>query len=599
MLNKLSYTLFCNSELIGIILTCLILSTTAYYILKKFNKSYLPISVITICYSVVSLWNLGSWTFPTTTWQPTFSNQTVIFEIDDSSYKFDGIYAIYGEGDNNANLQSYQIGSDKINIYGSADLNDWSFITSLEGGSIYQYNIKKGSYEYKYIKLECSDIDSSLSELAIKEENVNKFLNLKIIEDMAADSKYPATLLIDETFKIPFNPTYFDEGYFDEVYHPRNAWEIANGQYMYPTVHPLLGTSLIALSIKLLGLSPLAWRLPGAIFGILMIPLFYLIIKKLFKNEYLSNIGAILFACDFMHITTSRIGTLEPFSVFFILLMTYFMLNYFYETDKSKELKHLALSGLAMGLGWSTKWTVIYSSIGLAIIFFIALFFKHHKDKKYIFKTLLWCIILFIVIPLAIYYFSFSWTMVYRENTMTLQNIINHNINMYKYHKNLTATHPFQSVWYEWLLNIQPIWYYTGTSNNGLRLTISCFSNPIISYSGLMAIIYTFYLSIKEKSKEGIIISISFLSALLPWIGITRCLFVYHFYPSTPFLILGIVFVMNRLMKKENLTVQINVFTFICIFVFIMFLPVICGFETSGYYYNNFLKWLPSWYFGA
>ena len=79
------------------------------------------------------------------------------------------------------------------------------------------------------------------------------------------------------------SPTYYDQAYFDEIYHVRNAWEIANGQYMYASVHPLLGTNIIALSIHLFGMNPLAWRLPGAIAGVVMLPVLYGILKIIIK----------------------------------------------------------------------------------------------------------------------------------------------------------------------------------------------------------------------------------------------------------------------------------------------------------------------------
>ena len=589
----LSYKFLGNSELIKIILVCTSVSFLTFiffkYALK--TKKYLPISIITICYSIISLWNLGSTKFPKTQWQPIMDNQEIIFEVIGNN-KINKIYAVYGIGDTNNNPDTYQIGSENIYIYGSNDNLNYSLITDLNNGSIYQYIIRDVDVNYKYIKIVATEKNSTLNEILFK--NNENILKLKILSDI--QSKYPASLLIDEQNLIPNEPTYFDEGFFDEVYHPRNAEEIVKGQYMYPSVHPLFGTTIIAFFIKLFGLSPFAWRIGGAIFGIMMVPLIYLICKKLFNNEYLSNVGAILFCCDFMHITTSRIGTLEPFSVFFILLMSYFMILYCYENNFKKELKYLAFCGVAMGFGWSSKWTVIYSSIGLAIIFFKSLF---TKNKNKFIKTILWCILWFIVIPSVIYYFSFFMTKIYRTNHFTISNIINHNINMYNYHKNLKATHPFQSVWYEWLLNLKPIWYYSKTLNDNSRLTISCFSNPVISYAGIISLICTFYLSFRYKIRSGFIISISFLSAILPWVFIDRCLFSYHFYPSTPFLILSIIFCLNHLMSKYNIKKLINIFVFVCIFVFIMFLPVICGFKTTSFYYNNFLTWFSTWYFGA
>ena len=97
---------------------------------------------------------------------------------------------------------------------------------------------------------------------------------------------------------------------------------------------------MIAFFIKLLGNNPFAWRIGGVLFSAAMIPLIYDLCRRLFKKTFYAALGAIFLACDFMHLTTARIATLEPFSVFFILLMTYFMIRYwrmsFYEDDFKK-----------------------------------------------------------------------------------------------------------------------------------------------------------------------------------------------------------------------------------------------------------------------
>ena len=49
--------------------------------------------------------------------------------------------------------------------------------------------------------------------------------------------------------------------------------------------------------------------------------LLYAVLKVIFIKPEYAALGTLLFSVDFMHITTSRIATLEPFSVFFILLM--------------------------------------------------------------------------------------------------------------------------------------------------------------------------------------------------------------------------------------------------------------------------------------
>ena len=635
-MRNISYTLFRNDALLYILLLSLLVIGIGY-LLNKFLPSFtkkrpiinkvegLPstkittytkkdliwILVLTGIYAVVSLFDLGHTKMPNTTWQPVNESQAIIFELAEDTH-FDEFIVFYCEGDNNSNLSTYQVGIKDITVSGSNDLEIWSNIATYTDGSIYAYKTTSGDFDYKYIKLECSNSNASLTEIAFKKYGEDSLLPVTIYEDSNSDSKYPATLLIDEQDKVVLNPTYLDESYFDEIYHPRNANEIASGEYMYASVHPLLGTSIIALSIKLLGNNPLAWRLPGALFGIAMVPLFYMVIKELFRNRKSAILGTILLDVEFMHLTTSRIATLEPFSVFFILLMFYYMIRYvnthFYDTKLSYRLSLLARSGIAMGLGIATKWTACYSAVGLAILFFVHLYkeykiYKKNKTKLTTFSkettyTILWCFLVFIFIPIIIYFVSYIPTKVWRDG-YSISNVISQIQYMYNYHTNLKATHPYQSSWWQWILDIRPIWYYFGTDANGLYHSISCFSNPIITWVGLVAFFYTVYSLFKYKSKIAFIIVVGYLTALLPWVSLVqRCVFAYHFYPTSFFMLLAITYMCSKFMNKDKkYQIVVNVFVGLSIFTFILFLPVIAGHATS-LNYIHFLEWFSTWYFG-
>ena len=535
-------------------------------------------------YGIVSFWQLGSTVFPSTTWQPTSSPQSIVFELTEGTH-FDSIYSIYGEGDNNANLTSLQIGTHDIVIEGSNDRSVWTNLETLSDGSLYQYHVESGDWDYRYIRLTSINANDTLTEIGFKAYGEEALLPVKVYADPGADSVYPATLLIDEQEKIALDPDYRYESYFDEVYHPRNAWEIANGEFMYATVHPLLGTSLIALSIHFFGMNPFAWRLPGVITGILLLPLFYAVVKNTFHERRSAVIGTLLLSVEFMHLTTSRIATLEPFSVFWILAMFLFMIRYyqtnFYDTPLAKTMKLLFLSGLCMGLGIATKWTACYSAIGLAVLLFSNLIRRYweyrqakiikagseegftEEEKELVdhilirwrgnfWKTIGICFVFFIFIPAVIYWASYLWCPVWRDG-WSIANVISQNSYMYHYHVNLKATHPYQSYWYQWILDIRPIWYYGRLSRNGVYHSISCFTNPAISWLGFLCVPVVFYDALRNRIPAAWIISIGYVTALAPWVlFVNRCVFAYHFYPTSFFMLMAIVYVLRMLLKKKR-----------------------------------------------
>ena len=80
---------------------------------------------------------------------------------------------------------------------------------------------------------------------------------------------------------------------------------------------------------------------------------------------------------------------------------------------------------------------------------------------------------------------------------------------------------------------------------------------------------------------------------------VSRCVFAYHFYPTSMFVILAIVYCAKQIkMRNEKLFNRCFIlFTTVYLLLFVMFLPVTAGFGTTVDYIH-FLEWFPSWYFG-
>ncbi len=612
-MSAISLLLFKNEQFIPISIV-IILFLFICFILYQFpfikSKPTLFSSlVITGCYAIISLWQLGSSQMPETWWQPSTENNNIILHVNATSPMISKIYLLGGEGDNNALAASreYQLGLDNLLIEGSNDMLQWQTISHIDTSSYLQWKLIDCNASYQYIKVTSSTLLNVVNEIGVLGYDNKTFYPLSIINSVP--NRFPMEHIIDEQHKIPLNPTYMDETYFDEIYHVRNAWEIANGQSMYASVHPLLGTSIIALGIKLFGNNPFAWRIMGALFGILMLPLFHSLIQKMFKSNYISIVATTLFAADFMHITTSRIATLEPFSIFFILLMFHQMYLFIdcnhATTSLKKQYTYLLTSGIAMGLAIAVKWTGCYGGVGLAICFFYSLYTQRKNFStiklwyQFIIKTCLFCLLSFIILPLLIYAYSFYFTKVWWNEPFSISKVISHSISMYDYHSKLNATHPYSSNWYQWLFDIRPIWYFYRSLTETSAKSISCFNNPLISWIGVITIIMTIIHMKKKITNQNILIIIGYLSSLLPWVLVSRCVFSYHYYPAYPFLIMTIAYIANELIQQNNQRKKlITLVTIICVVVFLFYLPVTCGFTTYKSMLSGIYRLLPSWYFG-
>ena len=103
--------------------------------------------------------------------------------------------------------------------------------------------------------------------------------------------------------------------------------------------------------VAVFGDTPFGWRIMGVIFATLMIPLMYLLGKKLFGTWIGGFSAAFLFSFDFMHFTMARIGTVDTYVVFFSLLSQLFFLVYFMNVVKD-GLKKTSVSAAVFGGGF-------------------------------------------------------------------------------------------------------------------------------------------------------------------------------------------------------------------------------------------------------
>ncbi len=410
--------------------------------------------------------------------------------------------------------------------------------------------------------------------------------------------------------------------FFDELYHARTAYEHLHGLSPYENSHPPLGKILIMLGVAVFGMNPFGWRIVGCLLGIAMLPVFYAFAKRMFKSTKYAFLAAALFACDFMHFTQTRIATIDVFAVFFILLMYDFMYQYT-RTDFLREgvkatLKPLALAGLFFGMGAASKWTCIYAGGGLAVILLLHLLRLYKESRlliaskdalerergesfwKYTMQTLLWCCVFYIIVPVAIYLLSYIPYYLCQDK-YDLAGVWGVQEFMFSYHSGLKATHPYQSSWWQWPLDMRPVWYYVGYDTSGQRAgTISAFGNPAVWWicSAAMLILCFALLSGRRKAdRETDIIVTGAAANYLPWVLVSRCTFAYHYFPMVPFIILSAVYLIRELDKRYPAYKEWKwIWLAVCAFLFIIFYPVISGLMVPVGYIRA-LEWLPGWTF--
>ncbi len=406
-------------------------------------------------------------------------------------------------------------------------------------------------------------------------------------------------LLFDEQELVPNRVSYSNGMIFDESYHARTAYEYLEGMEPYEVSHPPLGKLLISTGISIFGMTPFGWRFMGNMFGIMMLAVMYVFAKRLFKNTYWATAATLLLSLDFMHFTQTRTALIDSFAVFFILLMTLLMYIYYdssvAELPYKKSLILLAVCGVVFGLGIATKWIAVYSGIGLAVLFVLALL-KRRREGEAPVKTCLWCLLFFVAVPFCIYFLSYIPHYIAAPDASPFKVFWDNQKFMLTYHGGLESTHTFESKWYTWPLVYRPIWYYGSKelAYAGLCSTIVAMGNPAVWWCGSAS---SLAIAVKpHKARTEQLILIALLSQYLPWVLISRSTFIYHFFASVPFIIFALVSLLKslseRFPKLKCLTIILLIAAAI---LFLLFYPVISGCITSRGYVLKLLTWFDSW----
>ncbi len=373
----------------------------------------------------------------------------------------------------------------------------------------------------------------------------NKFFSLNFSILKKLDSKKILILILVFAFFIRVLFIWYPKDYvFDEVYHGFTAREYLKGSkeawewwtkpppyVAYEWTHPPMAKEIMTGSMFILRTTdPWAYRLPGALLGVISVYLVYLIAQKLFNKDPVSLLSAFIFSIDGLNFVQSRTGMNDIYFVAFMLASLALFLN-----------KKLFFSSIFVGLALASKWTGLYLIVFMLLLSII---------KKEYFKSLY-----FIFAPPVIYLLSYVPFFLLSHDIKTF---IELQKQMWWYHTNLKAHHDYESPWWSWPLNLYPVWYFVDYINNKTA-NIFASGNPAVFWLGTIAVILSIKDALFSLFKKNFslfvklsIILLGFFVFWLPWAFSPRIMFLYHFAPSVPFLSIALGYQLGKFWDQEK-----------------------------------------------
>ncbi len=427
------------------------------------------------------------------------------------------------------------------------------------------------------------------------------------------------------------------ETVFDEVHFGKFISGYFTHQYFFD-IHPPLGKLLISGMGYITGFKPgfsfaeigqkfpdqhyLWLRLLPTLAGILLPIIIYYLALELGMSGIAAFSAGMLVVLENALLVQSRFILLDAF----LLLFGFSSLLFYFLFRNASKIKFLILTGITAGLTVSVKWTGLTFLATIVILYSIDCFKSSAKIKKIVNGA-----IFLVVVPLIIYFSIFAihfslltksgpgdafMTPQFRKSLVgsqdnndknikslnIFQKFIELNKEMYTSNATLMAGHPYSSKWYTWPFMIRPVYYWyeanpSTDSGQVLASRIYFLGNPIIWWASTIAIFYLllnilsdFYHNIKPKLLPALLAGV-YLFNMLPFIGIKRAMFLYHYLIGLIFAIVALVYLIDNLENKKRIFAILLVVSFVS---FIFFAPLSYGLPLSDRAYQIH-NWLKSW----
>jgi hypothetical protein len=324
-----------------------------------------------------------------------------------------------------------------------------------------------------------------------------------------------------------------------------------------------------------LGFNTFGWRIAACIFGILCVPTMYLFARRLWPNRLFALAAGILVCFDGMFFIQSRIGMIDIFPIFFIMLAYFLYLVHIQSRTQRASIISLLLLGIVLGLGIASKWIVLAAFASIVFLLVVRALRRAVDIRIGSSSHPIWewgrgegpaiaggvhwptylslALIALVAIPLVIYVASW-YPFFARGQFHTLKDLIDYQKASFDYHAYLMATHPYGSPWWSWPFLSRPVLYYANYTGLGVdRFTgqplvawMADLGNPWIWWASLPCVLSLPYFIIRHKSFAATVILIGFITQYLPWSQISRVLFMYHMFGGLIFMVLALAFVLAQ-----------------------------------------------------
>jgi len=338
---------------------------------------------------------------------------------------------------------------------------------------------------------------------------------------------------------------------FDETYFVEQARQYLSGvDFMDP--HPPFAKWVIASGIAIFGDEPFGWRVMNAFVGTTLIGLMYLLGRELFRQRFAAFVAAFCVTFDGLLLVDSRIAVIDIHYITWAVGAYILTLRLVADHD-FRNIRRLLTIGAVLGISVGAKLYIPFFSFLLVLATISWLGWQEARRRRIQPVRFLllpinivgWTAFAFYTLTFAGDYFWGWW-----HSPVDLVRYIFIDVPGYQAAV-ADATHPYSSQWYTWPLQLKPIWYFwrDASQEQGTVVGIWGLGNPILWWASVPALLLALFHTFKYRSFVSGFIVAGWLLHILPWVGIERTLFLYHYLPSLLFGFLALAWMIDRLAR--------------------------------------------------
>ena len=339
--------------------------------------------------------------------------------------------------------------------------------------------------------------------------------------------------------------------YFDEVHYIPAARTLALLTHPVNAEHPLLGKALFALAMDAVGDTPLGWRIASLIGGVLGLFAFMRMMWWASFSRAVTVIAGLLLATSFLWFVHARIAMLDGPMAAFTMLAGWAFVRGVRQPNRARW--QFALAGVLMGLALGTKWSIAPLLIwpGLAFLWtkirdtgtgFLLAREGGMAPGMRLPEAALWLGL----VPLVVYWLTFAPAFFYLANALGPLDFIGQHERMLGLQSSVVQHHPYQSVWWQWVLDLRAIWYLY-ENVDGAQRGVLLIGNPATMVFGLAALLWSAWRWVRSGEVLWLAAPLAWLSLMALWVVANKPVqFFFHYLMPMTALIAALALVTGR-----------------------------------------------------